>query len=239
MPNKDDLTKKIMTKVEGQEMKPKWYFTTKESLFLLAVVVLMLITIFFLSFFVWDVVENFRFFGFTLDVVGTVLSSAFLEIILIVSFLIVLIYVIYRQTDWFFVRHRIWLFVGVTLIAALASGVFVIAALADENLSRPFEETQERVERLPTLRERRDRIQQELEKRNIFVGRVESIERQRLRSVEITVANPEKIETFFVDRPQLLIREGQFVSVMYEEVDGIKQAKEIRKIRPGRFLQER
>lgn len=225
-----------MTKVEGQEMKPKWYFTTREGFFLLGVFGLMALAVFLLSFFVWDIVQNFRIFGLTGDVVGTILGSSFLEILIIIALLVVLIYTIYRQTDWFFVNNRLWLVLGVIGVAIIASWVVVTTALNDETVSRPFEQAQEQTERLPLLGDRRKQLKKELEKRDIFVGRVEKIERQGLRSVEIVVSNPDKTAVFVSDKPGLRVREGQFVSVKFKPNGDKLEIVDIRPVRPGKRL---
>jgi hypothetical protein len=236
MPNNDDLTKKIMDQVEDRQMKPGWYFATREGLVLLGVLGLMGLTVFLLSFFVWDVVQNFRVFGQSPEVLGTIFSSAFLEIIILVLVFGVLVYLLYRQTDWFLVQNRLWIVLGIGLIAIVATSLVVTAALMNEDVSRPFEETQEQAERLPILRDRRNRIRQELDQRNIFVGRVEKIERQEFRDVRLIVSNPDKTEVFTSDKPRLGIREGQFVAVKFAERDGQKQVVEIRPVRPGQRL---
>lgn len=232
MPNDTDLTQKIMDKVQKGTMKPKWFFLTTESLQILTIATLLFFAVFLTTFFIWDLYRNVWIFGSTGNLSGTIISSTLFEFLGAAIISGLLIYLIYRHTDWFFVQHRLWLVVGIVGIVTVFSGIFALTVLNNDDLNQSFENTEEQTRRLPGFDKKREALQKELEAKNIFTGKIIEIQEIQDKKI-ITVQNPDKTVIFITDMPMSSLKQDKVVAVRYKEVDGQKIAIDIRPFRPA------
>ncbi len=170
-----DLNKKIMEQVKNAEMKPKTYFWFLDSLKILGIIVFSFLAIFVLSFFVWDFLENLKFLNYEVSPT-TILQNSLFEFLLVALFFGLIVFWIYKQTDWPFVRdNKTLISIINVIIIFLGIGSFIIV----ENLNATetvFTPTRNQIEGLPLRGGREEKILTDLENKGYFVGFIADIQ---------------------------------------------------------------
>ena len=186
--NTNELSKKlkqtILAKVKVNKMTNLGYFRFYNIFLILATLVLSSFSIFLLAGFLADLNEIN---AISDDFWINFWQNSFLEFVLLATFLGILIYVIYRQTDWILVRHKRILIAGI-LIFITIFGIF------GSFFIKKHLETLQNVENLSYRRNRTTNLGQKMKEKNIFIGKITEINKSQNW---LKIANKLDTKTFY------------------------------------------
>ncbi len=166
---KSELKNRILEKVRVNKMTNSNYFKIYNIFLILAILVLSGFSIFLLAGFLADLNEINT---ISDDFWVNLWQNSFLEFILLASFIGSLIFLIYRQTDWFLVRHvRILVVVILTFITIFGIiGSFFI---------KKHLETLQSLENFSYRRNRITNLGQKMKEKSAFIGKINQINKNQ------------------------------------------------------------
>ncbi len=219
------LNSKILNQIESQKMKPQSYFWLKNALLILALITFSALAIFLLGSFFDDTLEilEFRKYGLGIFLIIPVILFEFMLISLLLG---IIIFFLYRSTDWILVRHKLWLSLFL-LIFIVAGSIAVAFTLDQEDLVKPAEN----LESAPYRSNRKKELFEELKKKDVFVGKVTFFDSESGFIIVTNRLEERKFKLDLRDRPRQDIKVGNEVMVRFKEIEGEFVAIEIT-IRP-------
>jgi hypothetical protein len=210
-----DFTNDLLKKIQQTKPRDKSYFLFRNFIFGFLILVLICLSVYLLSAFWIDAYQISDFLIDEKNIGWNFLQEALFEFVLFAIIFVGLIYIIYRQTDWFLVRHKIILIASFFCIILLGS---FLTVLIFDNQQAPKQAISP-IQNLPYRPQRKEIIQQKLQEKDIFVGKLISV---NFESKQIIIKNPREEKTFFVPNnfnlSDLLrqIRTDQDLAVKYE-----------------------
>lgn len=218
-----NFTQKIQAQIKSQEPINPWWFRFRSLGLGLVLSLLILVAIYGLSLFIFDlqglqILTEFSSLG-----VGDYLSLPLFEVLVLALILGFLGYFLYRQTDWFGVRHsRILL--GI-ILGFILVGSFIFISLPVS--SQVLDDTQNVVDAIPYRANRLEKVQTKLQDKSIFVGKVTKI---NLREKTFIVKNRFDEKTFSVEKLKDLPKRSELVAVKYEQSGDVYNVKEVKRL---------
>ena len=207
--NNTNFTKNLLQKIQKTEPKNRNYFLFRNIGFGLLILFLLAFSIYLLSAFWVDTFELSEFLAEEDKINWSFLSQALFEFVILAGVLITLVYIIYRQTDWLLVGHKIIL-VSTLLLVVLFGSILMVLTVNSQNQSK---EIVRPVENLPYRPARKAKIQEKLDENQIFVGKLVKFDR---KNQEIIVKNPDEEKVFRISDVPPDIRLGQSLAIKYE-----------------------
>jgi hypothetical protein len=210
-----DFTKHLLKKIEQTKPKDKNYFLFRNFIFGFLILVLISFSIYLLSVFWIDTNQTSNFLIDEKKVAWNFLQEVLFEFILFAILSVGLIYIIYRQTDWFLVRHKVILIVSFFCIILFGSFLTVLVSDSQPDSKQVIPP----IQNLPYRPQRKKNMQQKLQEKNIFVGELILV---NIQNRQIIIKNLYEEKTFFVpnnlDLSSLLkqTRLGQDLAIKYE-----------------------
>lgn len=192
-----DLKKQILEKTENLKPRPSWYFRAISILQISIISIFLIMGSFLLGILIWyflsfDEVSLRLFFD-----LGGVFSFA----LLILLILIIISYMIYRQSDFPWVKNRLFIFISSILILVLLGFGFLVIARNNRPVADFFEGRKNDIDDLPLNDRRPIRKPKAGPPKVLFRGRVVQLEPLEGGDfVEITIVNPEGKKEFDISK---------------------------------------
>lgn len=200
------FTKNLLSKLEKIEPKNRNYFLFRNLGFGLLIFFLLILSVYLLAIFWVDTFELFSFLESGNNLNWDLLSQGLFEFATLATILVVLVYIIYRQTDWFLVRHKIILLGSFLLTVFVASILLIVITQGQNQIALP-------TEHLSYRPNRQQKIQEKLQENKVFVGKIIKIDRQ---NQEIVVKSPQQEKIFKFEQLPSKIKPNQQVAIKYE-----------------------
>jgi hypothetical protein len=211
MPKDNKLNKDILNQIDKTDPKSKNYFLGKNILLGALLVAFGFVSVFILASFIIDAREILVF-SDRLSFVD-IFNQLLFELVLIVLVISGLFYLLYRQTDWILVRHKVWLVLTFSVLVISFSGLSLMAFQ-----EAAFDSPRDTLKVLPHRQKRAQKLNEKLLDNGSFVGKIVYIDTQNR---EIKIENPIK-SVFFrlgesVNTEELVL--GKDVIVRFQEID--------------------
>ena len=216
--NSNELLKqRILDKVKNQKPTNGSVYKIWDGILLASILGLVLIASFIIGFFWWDFRRDSDFLEISSESLWSLLPELFLEIAILVGILSLITYFLYRKTDFWWVKQRLWLVVVFwILVIGLGVGLTILAE-NQKALSDQYQNAKTGVEKLPFRPRRLEKIYDKQKEQGLFPGRVQKIEKVGQDKFEITVKNPLEEKTFTVDKPLLKgVQKGDPVEIVLD-----------------------
>lgn len=185
--NTSELKQRILAKVKVNKITNSNYFRIYNIFLILTILVLSSFSIFLLAGFLADFNEiNTIYDDFWINF----WQNSFLEFVLLASFIGILIYVIYRQTDWILVRHKRILIAGILIF------ITVFGILGSFFIKKHLE-TLQNVENLSYRRNRIANLGQKMKEKNIFIGKITEINKDQNWLKMVNNSYKQEIKIFY------------------------------------------
>lgn len=226
----NELKDSVMKKIEGQKPTAKeWYQAVNWTRFVI-ILLLAIVAGILLGFYLWELVENLKqASNFDLGVIAII--NSFVELLLVTGLISLLLYFLYRQTDWFLVSQRLSVFLGIWGIILTISIIFLAFSMTSPEVSQFLEDTKTQSNKLPFRQQRVDNILERQKENGFVVGRIENLVNINKDEVEIKIQNPnEQITLKASSKLVKNLKVGDFVRVKIDTNNSSK-ALEINKIR--------
>lgn len=189
MPN-DDLKNKIIQKIHQEKPYSYWRFWLIDFLRIITIIILLIGAGLSLAYFIWDSLEANRLINFDGLNFWLMLTRGLPEILLIVAFVSIILYLLYRQTDLPFVKNRSLVFGSVWLILVVLASLSIVLVQNSNSLERYFSNTQETLENLPYRPRRIQDLYKQGKQETEFRGKVRKIIPYDRETSEVVVKNP-------------------------------------------------
>ena len=227
---KNDIRSSIMEKISHEKPTPKnWYIVTNWSRLIL-VFLLAILAGFIFGFYILELSENFE--TVTNFNLGLLLfSNSFFELALISFLISVILYFIYRQTDWFLVSHKWAVFFGIWVLIFIISIITIVFLVNNQDANDFYQDTKIQAKMLPIRRERLDNIVKRQKEIGFINGKIVAIKVVDKNTTILEIENPVEISVLEVE-PQIIknLNVGDFVRVRLDE-NNSKKVLEIKKTR--------
>lgn len=235
----DPLKARILDKLKDQKPTSPNLYKIWDGILFASIFSLILIGSFIVGFFWWDFRRNSDFLEISSESLWSLLPELFLEIAILVGILSLVTYFLYRKTDFWWVKQRLWLVVGFwVLVIGLGSGLTILAE-NQKVVSDQYQNTKNGVDKLPFRPKRLEKIYDRQKDLGLFPGKVEKIQKQEDNNFEIVVKNPIEEKVFVVDKPLLRgVQKGDLVEIVLDPQNSDKVI-EIRKGRQREMLPNR
>ena len=176
----NSLKSTILSTIKTKKVVNSNYFRVYNLLLILGIAVLSFLSVFLLAGFLADLGEINK---ISDDFLGNFVQNSFLEFVVLAILIGVLIYVIYRQTDWILVRHKRALLAGILIFITIFGtlGSFVI---------HNHLETLQNLENLDYRKNRLANLGQKMKENQVFIGKI-----TELNKVEKWLKITNKLET--------------------------------------------
>lgn len=233
-PKNDPLKQRILDNLKDKKpIDPNVYKIWDAILFGL-IVGLIFVASFSFGFFWWDFRQNSDFLGLTQETIWELLPSLLLEVLILIGVLSAVTYFLYRKSDFWWVKKRIWLIVIFWILVVVIGGGLAILAESQEALQNQYQTTGQNLNQIPFRPRRLGKAYQNRLEKGFFPGRVESIKNVDQDKAEIVIKNPNLQKTFVVDKKILKnIKKGDFVEAVLDP-QNLDIVLEIKKIKPSR-----
>lgn len=209
-----ELSQKILNNLKDKKPRSKIYFLGINLIFLFSIIFLILILSFLFAFILWD--------SWYLWQNKVFIANLFLfEFLGLILFFLLIVFWLYRQTDFTFVKYRLWLFLGLSFLILVTGSIIFVLVWKNIQVQKNFQVFQHQVENLPH-RQKRKEVLKKLKEKSIFRGRIVKIETQislenladqnilnNLKSEElqnyslVTLKNREETQTFLISKDLL------------------------------------
>jgi hypothetical protein len=229
----DKLKNKILEKVNHQKPYSKWRFWLIESAWIAAILGLLTMVCFGLAFAIWDWVEAANIpdpQGFNPFIL---IFKGLPELVLIAGVLSVIIYYLYRQTDFPLVKNRLLLSIILLVFVMITTSLILVTVENNDSAEKGFESAQNGLDNSIYRPKRIQQFYQESKEKGQVNGRIDRIE-PRFEDVGFTLVNPEEKIDFVTSRQVFKdFKVGDNVSVRFDPNDKNKVL-EIRPFQPPR-----
>jgi hypothetical protein len=188
----NDITNDIMNRIDSLQQKPKWYFILRNIGFFVCIIVLIVLGSVSLGSF-WIDVQELQLLVFESGLEWTsFFSQAMFELVLLATVGIAVAYLVYRQTDWFLVRHKGILITGFSIFILLGGFfyTFVYTFVARNTMMQ-----RNLVENSMIRPNRRQMLDDRLHARGVYTGVIENID-----PISITILGTSGRKTFQINR---------------------------------------
>lgn len=229
----DKLKNKILEKVKKQKPYSKWHFWLIEGSWIATILGLLTLVCFGLAFAIWDWVEAAN----IPDPQGfnpfMLIFKGLPELVLIAAVLSVIIYYLYRQTDFPLVKNRLLLSVILVAFVIITTSLILVTVENNDNAQKGFESAQNGLDNSIYRPKRIQQFYQQSKEKGLVNGRIDRVE-ARFENVSFTLINPEE-KLDFVTTIQIFkdFKVGDNVSVRFDSNDKNKVL-EIRPFQPPR-----
>jgi hypothetical protein len=217
-----DYTADIMRKLETKKMRPRSYFIWLDALRVFLIVIFSILIVLALSIFGHDLWRGNQLLSQVPELWPVFLRSSFIELVLFSLLIFGLIVVIYRQTDWPFVRQIGWLLIGGGILAIVLSGLIVYEAERDGNVEDVVANMESALESLPYRIGDRQGVIDGLETKQYFAGRVSGFLLENGNLTQIQIRDLQTVQTFEWQAGDYTPRLNQPIMVRYEVRDNKK-----------------
>ena len=231
------LKKRILTNLKDtQPNNPMLYKIWDLTLFAL-IVILVFVGSFGIGFFWWDARQSSRFLELSGEGFWSIFSDLLFEVILLVGILSLVSYFLYRKSDFWLVKKRLWLMIAFWVLVISIGGSFTILAENQKDVENQYQNTQQNITKIPFRPKRRiDQIQEKRNEEGLFTGRVIDLKEVQQNEFKITIRNPKFRKSFLVKNEQIQdVKRGDFVEVKVDPKNPEKVI-EIRELNPPRNL---
>ena len=143
-----------------------------------------------LAYFIWDSLEANRLINFDGLDFWLMLTRGLPEILLIVAFVSIILYLLYRQTDLPFVKNRSLVFGSVWIVLVVLASLSIVLVHYSNSFEDYFSNTQESLENLPYRPRRIQDLYKQGKQETQFRGKVRKITPFDRGSSEVVVKNP-------------------------------------------------
>jgi hypothetical protein len=141
--SEQSLHTKILDKIKDQKPYSGLRFRLISFFTVLLLTILVSISVLGTTFFVYDIIDAGR---LRPNDWFNILMGGFLELLLLVSFLIILIYILYRRTDFVLVKDRLTLLIYIVAIVIGVSSAGLLAIDSIPQLKKTFDFVAQRIE---------------------------------------------------------------------------------------------
>ncbi|MEI6729176.1 MAG: hypothetical protein WCK98_06055 [bacterium] len=229
----DKLKNKILEKVNHQKPYSKWRFWLIEGGWIAAILGLLTLVCFGLAFAIWDWIEAAN----IPDPQGfnpfMLIFKGLPELVLIAAVLSVIIYYLYRQTDFPLVKNRLLLSLILILFVTVTTSIILITVENNDNAQKGFESAQNGLDNSIYRPKRIQQFYNESKEKGIINGRIDRIE-PRFEDVGFTLVNPEEKIDFVTSRQIFKdFKVGDTVTIRFDPKDKNKVL-EIKPFQPPR-----
>lgn len=223
---KSELKNRILEKVRVNKMTNSNYFRIYNVFLILAILVLSGFSVFLLAGFLADFNEINT---ISDDFWVNLWQNSFLEFILLASFIGILIFLIYRQTDWFLVRHVRILVVGILTFITIFGiiGSFFI---------KKHLETLQSLENFSYRRNRIANLGQKMKEKSAFIGKITQINKNQNW---LKITNKYETKIFYWQNEQnLKEKTNEITSDRTNESKSLEKVKEKQHKNQNRFANQ-
>ena len=229
----DKLKNKILEKVNNQKPYSKWRFWLIEGAWIILILFLLTLVCFGLAFAIWDFVDAATI-AIPVEFNPLVLIFKGLpELILIALVLSVIIYYIYRQTDFPLVKNRLLLSIILLTFVIITTSIILFAVENNDNAEKGFESAQNGLDNSIYRPKRLQQFYQQSKEKGFVNGRIENVDLS-FETVQFTLVNPEEKIDFKVSKLVFKnFKVGDTVTVRFDPKDNGKVL-EIRPFQPPR-----
>ena len=212
----DKLKAKILEKVDNQKPYSKWHFWLIEGGSIFLILGLLTLICFFLAFAIWDLLqtanianpETFNFFN--------LIFKGLPELFLIAVILSIVIYCIYRQTDFPLVKNRLLLTTILLTFVISTTSLILVAVENYDTAQSSFESAQKSLDDSAYRPKRVQRFYEQFKIQGLVNGRIQRVERG-FDTVSFTLINPtEKIDFIAFEGIFKDFKTGDNVSVRFD-----------------------
>jgi len=191
-----NLKENILNQVKNKKPHSKNYFLGVDIAFAVSIGLIFLSCGLLFGFFLWD----------SLQTGADFLNVALFEILFAAILLFVILFFLYRQTNFFLVKYQAFSFFIFVLLLAAVSGGLVWASQVVTPIQENFQQFQNGFESLPyrknRMQNRQKNMQNKLKERDIFLGKVVNIEEkltiQKIKQAKLLPLPPQEIDNFAI-----------------------------------------
>ncbi len=234
-PHNNELLQKIQENIKSAKPHGRWYGRTILAVRISCMIALAFIATFAMSFFLYDLGEKTSIFEFTQSSVIENIANFLLEFLIISLSGVLGIYIIYRQTDWPFVKERVWLVVGTFILVSGASVGLMLFSKSEMDPWGDFigDTTRGLTHIIPLRSSIEDRFENDLEDNFYFTGSIIKINIQT-DITALTIQNQQKSKTFLMKNGANNFALAPGVKVVIQYTDELDESglliKEIKKL---------
>jgi hypothetical protein len=192
---KPEISAKIMGYIGHEKQHSRNFFRFLNLSRILAILSGMVISSLALSVFVWDGWLKFQLSNLVGLNTVEILSDLYFELILVVVVVVIVSLLIYRQTDWYFVKDMKWVLVGIALVLLITAGFISLDAMKEDKITststtNTIPQIAQTIQQLPYHQS--NPLWQKLEKQNLFLGKIESID---LKNKTVTASSVARVQS--------------------------------------------
>lgn len=221
------MTKKqLYSNLSKTKQRSGKYFVVKNILIILLLLLLSIASIIAVATFLRDLLILNTFYGLWENLPWQIVTQGFTELVAIGIIMLIICYIIYRQTDWPLVRNEKLLLMIMIILLITGGGI----ATFTKGLHGSLDNNRVALQRLPHRKDRDILISTQLRKRGIVIGVVDSISTEEQT---ITIRTPREIIILSYDKEPSKILEGDTVKINAKD-DEIISIRKIPRLRGTR-----
>lgn len=236
--SKSNLTENIMNKIGDKKPISKQWYQITNWVRVSIVLLLSLTGGILLGYYLWELSQDLKTVsGLNFGIIA--LTNSFVELLGVTFAISLLLYLLYRQTDWFLVNRRWQIFISIWGVILTFSLIFLGFSMANPEVNDFLEDTKSQSNELPFRKQRAGNIMDRQRQEGYISGRIDDILMAKdlnydyidKNEVIIKIVNP--IDSFELKMSKNIAKNykiGDFVRVKLDPNDP-KKVLEIDKIR--------